>query len=122
MKQTHDSKLVLVLFAYFVTRRTKYPSPEGDVIWLISVCFHSPVHELFYRPTSVLNSGTEAVMSGLSVSMVYLGNGNNLEAYDSDALRVEREVWGANDGGQRNVQGKSQGLEVMKGVGLAEKV
>lgn len=61
-------------------------------------------------------------MSGLSVSMVYLGDGNNSEAYSSDALRAAREVWGANDGGQRNVQGKSPGLEVMKGVGLAEKV
>lgn len=51
---------------------------------------YSPLHELFCRSTIVLNTGNEAVMSGLSVSMVYLGDRNNLEAYGSDALKVRK--------------------------------
>lgn len=90
MKQIHYSKLVLVLFIHFVTCLTKYPSPERDVIWLTSVWIYSPLHELFCISTIVLNTGNEAVMSGLSVSMVYLGDRNNLEAYGSDALKVRK--------------------------------
>lgn len=90
MTEIHGSELVLVLFPHFVTCLTKYPTQEGDVRWLTSVWIHSPIYELFLRPTIVLNTGNESVMSGLSVSMGYSWDRNNQEAYGSDALRVRK--------------------------------
>lgn len=92
MIEIHDSEFVLVvIFPIFLTCLTIYLTPEGYVRCLASVWIHSSIHELFHRPTIVLNTGKDMVMTGLSESIISLGDRSNWEAYNSDVLR-EKEI------------------------------